>query len=122
MLKAELNCFRCREPGHIESECDAEIGAARPAARELVTLARAMRPEWDHDVLAAAITAARTAGWTWARTFTDTARMLTDPAASPWDLKRAAASPLARHQPQPGATERGAALARELLEARACPP
>ena len=117
MLKAELNCFRCREPGHIESECDAEITPIQPAARELVALARAMRPEWDHDVLASAIVAAKNAGWTWARTFAETARLLTDEHASPWDLKHAAASPVAR-EPQPGATERGAALARELLDAK----
>ena len=92
------------------------------APKQLVELARAMRPEWDHDVLSSAILAARNAGWTWTRTFTETARMLTDPAASPWDLKRAAASPLERRQPQPGAAERGATLARELLEARAAAP
>jgi hypothetical protein len=88
------------------------------APQQLAELARAMRPEWDHDVLAAAIVAAKNAGWTWTRTFTETARMLTDEKASPWDLKHAAASPLRREEPQPGATERGAALARELLDAR----
>lgn len=90
----------------------------QPAARELVDLARAMRPEWDHDVLSAAIVAAKNAGWTWTRTFSETARMLTDEKASPWDLKHAAASPFRREEPQPGTTERGAALARELLETR----
>ena len=122
MSKADSICFRCRKPGHIESECNAELGPVQPAARELVTLAKAMRPEWDHDALSSAILAAKNAGWTWTRTFTETARLLTDPAATPWDLKRAAASPLERRQPQPGATERGATLARELLEARAAAP
>ena len=89
------------------------------APHELAALAAAMRPEWDHDVLTAAITAAKTAGWTWTRTFNETARLLTDPHASPWDLKRAAASPMHREHVEPGAHERGAALARQLLDARA---
>ena len=54
MPKADSICFRCHHPGHIESECDAEITLIQPAARELVALAAAMRPEWDHDILAAA--------------------------------------------------------------------
>ena len=87
------------------------------APKQLIELARAMRPEWDHDVLASAILAARNAGWTWTRTFAATARMLTDDHASPWDLKHAAASPFNRERAEPGATERGAALARELLDA-----
>ena len=90
----------------------------QPAARELVTLARAMRPEWDHDVLSSALLAAKNAGWTWTRTFTETARLLTDPGGSPWDLKPAAASPMTREHVEPGAHERGAALARQLLDAR----
>ena len=88
------------------------------ATSQLAALARAMRPEWDQAILAAAILAAKQAGWTWTRIFTETARMLTDKKASPWDLKHAAASPFRREEPQPGTTERGAALARELLETR----
>ena len=88
------------------------------APRELVALAVAMRPEWDPGVLSSAILAAKNAGWSWTRTFTETARRLTDENATPWDLKRAAASPLHRQEPEPGATERGAALARQLLDAR----
>jgi hypothetical protein len=87
------------------------------APNELVELAKVMRPEWRHEVLAAAIVAARNAGWTWARTFTETARMLTDEHASPWDLKHAAASPFQREHPEPGTEKRGAALARQLLAA-----
>ena len=90
----------------------------QPAARELVTLARAMRPEWDHDVLSSALLAAKNAGWTWTRTVTETARLLTDPGGSPWDLKRAAASPKERDLPAPGTEKRGAALARQLLDAK----
>lgn len=89
-----------------------------PAPRELVALARVMRPEWDHDVLSSAIVAAKNAGWTWTRTFNETARLLTDPNGSPWDLKRAAASPKERDLPAPGTEKRGAALARQLLDAR----
>jgi hypothetical protein len=88
------------------------------APNELADLARAMRPEWDHEVLSSAIVAAKNAGWTWARTFTETARMLTDEHASPWDLKHAAASPFQREHIEPGAEKRGAALARQLLGAR----
>ena len=90
--------------------------AAEP---QLVALAVAMRPEWDHEVLSSAIVAAKNAGWTWKRTFRETTRLLADEHASPWDLKRAAASPLQREEPPPGAHTRGAALARELLAAAA---
>ena len=90
----------------------------QPAGRELVALAAAMRPEWDCNVLSSALLAAKNAGWTWTRTFSETARLLTDPKGSPWDLKRAAASPLQRGLPEPGTEKRGAALARQLLEAR----
>ena len=86
---------------------------------QLVALAVAMRPEWDHDVLSHAIVAAKNAGWTWTRTFTETARLLTDPHGSPWDLKHAAASPTHREHVEPGAHQRGAALARQLLDAKA---
>ena len=89
------------------------------APDQLVNLARAMRPEWDHDVLSHAIVAAKNAGWTWTRTFTEVSRLLTNPNASPWDLKHAAASPMTREHVEPGAHQRGAALARQLLDAKA---
>jgi hypothetical protein len=73
----------------------------RAAPDELVALARVMRPQWDHDVLAAALVAARTAGWTWTRTLTAATRLLVDESASPWDLKRAAANPLRREAGTP---------------------
>ena len=88
------------------------------APKQLVDLARAMRPEWDHDVLSSAIVAAKNAGWTWTRTFAETARLLTDEHASPWDLKHACASPMARELPAAGTEKRGAALARQLLDAK----
>ena len=89
--------------------------AAEP---QLIELARAVRPEWDHDVLASAILAARTAGWKWARTLTETVRLMNDPDGSPWDLKRACADPFHRATVPPGTEKRGAALARELLAGR----
>jgi hypothetical protein len=88
------------------------------APDELLALARAMRPAWDHDVLAAALLAARQAGWTWDRVLAETVRLMRDRDGSPWDLKRAAASPLARDYPPPGTEKAGAARARELLERR----
>ena len=88
------------------------------APDELAALAAAVRPAWDHQVLTAAITAAKTAGWTWDRTLAETIRLIRDPAASPWDLKRAAANPFHRSTPPPGTETRGAALARDLLANR----
>ena len=85
------------------------------APGELLALAAAMRPAWDHDVLAAALLAARQAGWTWDRTLAETVRLMRKPDGSPWDLKRAAADPFHRAVPPPGASERGAAKARRLL-------
>ena len=85
------------------------------APGELLALARAMRPAWDHDVLAAALLAARTAGWTWDRTLAETVRLMRDPDASPWDLKHAAADPFHQATVPPGTEKRGAAAARRLL-------
>ncbi len=85
------------------------------APDELLALAAAMRPAWDRDVLAAALVAARQAGWTWDRTLAETVRLMRKPDGSPWDLKRAAADPFHRATVPPGTTERGAAQARELL-------
>ncbi len=85
------------------------------APDELLALARAVRPAWDHDILAAALLAARQAGWTWDRTLAETVRLMRFPDGSPWDLKRAAASPLARVIPPPGTEKAGAAKARRLL-------
>lgn len=82
---------------------------------ELVALARAARPEWDHDVLAAALLAARQAGWTWDRVLAETVQLMRDPDGSPWDLKRAAADPFHKSVPPKGTEKRGAAAARQLL-------
>jgi hypothetical protein len=85
------------------------------APDELIALAAAMRPAWDCDVLAAALLAARQAGWTWDRTLAETVRLMRDRDGSPWDLKRAAADPFHQTVPPPGTETRGAAKARELL-------
>jgi hypothetical protein len=90
----------------------------RAAPDELLALARAVRPAWDHDVLAAAVLAARNAGWTWDRTLAETVRLMRAPDGSPWDLKRATADPFHRAAPPPGTEKRGAAKARELLARR----
>jgi hypothetical protein len=85
------------------------------APDELLALARAVRPAWDHDILAAAILAAKNSGWTWDRTLAETVRLMRDPDGSPWDLKRAAADPFDRATVPPGTEKRGAAMARQLL-------
>jgi|SRR6266581_8960616 len=66
----------------------------QPAPDELVALARVMRPQWDHDVLAKAILAAKNAGWTWDHVLAETVRLMRKADASPFDLKAAAADPL----------------------------
>ena len=85
------------------------------APDELLALARAVRPAWDHDILAAALFAAKNSGWTWDRTLGETVRLMRDPDGSPWDLKRAAADPFERATVPPGTEKRGAALARRML-------
>jgi hypothetical protein len=85
------------------------------APDELLALARAVRPAWDHDTLAAAILAAKNSGWTWDRTLAETVRLMRDPDGSPWDLRRAAADPFSRSVVPPGTEKRGAAMARQLL-------
>jgi hypothetical protein len=85
------------------------------APDELLALAVAMRPAWDHDILAAALLAARQAGWTWDRTLAETVRLMRTPDGSPWDLKQAAANPFHRSVPPPYSAQHGAARARLLL-------
>jgi len=88
------------------------------APDELLALARAVRPAWDHDVLAAAVLAAKNAGWTWDRTLAETVRLMRAADGSPWDLKRAAADPFHKSVPPKGTEKRGAARAREMFERR----
>lgn len=88
------------------------------APDELVALARRMRPHWDHDVLAAALLAAKSAGWTWARTLTETVRLMCQVDASPFDLKAAAADPFHQAASRTAAWHDRAAEAREALMRR----
>jgi len=67
--------------------------AIQPAPAELLALARAMRPDWDHDVLAAALLAAKSAGWTWDRTLAEAIRLMRKEAGSPQELRHAAGRP-----------------------------
>jgi hypothetical protein len=85
------------------------------APDELVALARVMRPHWDHDVLAAAILAAKSAGWTWDRTLAEVVRLMRSADASPFDLKAAAADPFASTASRTPAWHERAAAAREQL-------
>ena len=61
----------------------------------LVLVAEVLKPGWDHDVLADSILAADMAGWTPARLLREFVNLVTSEEGSPWDLKRAAAVPLA---------------------------
>jgi hypothetical protein len=89
--------------------------AIHAAPDELLALARAVRPAWDHDILAAAVLAAKNSGWTWDRTLAETVRLMRDPDGSPWDLKRAAADPFERRHPRtlPDADSPGVSAYRE---------
>jgi hypothetical protein len=84
------------------------------APDELVALARKMRPHWDHDVLADAILAAKTAGWTWDRTLAETVRLMRKAEASPFDLRAAAAHPFRPAGGLPADGSEAAAAAREM--------
>jgi hypothetical protein len=88
------------------------------APDELLALARVMRPHWDHDVLAAALLAAKNAGWSWDRTLAETVRLMRKADASPFDLRAAAARPARAGDPAPSDYQSAAAKARELLAHR----
>lgn len=49
---------------------------AQPASEQLLDLAAATRPDIDRAALQQALAACHSAGWTWPRTLTETARML----------------------------------------------
>lgn len=88
----------------------------RPAVPQLVALAAAMRDDWRADDLDAAVLAALQANWEWEPIAREVWRLLWMPDSSPSDLRARCRIPVAA--PAPGATKRGAALARELLEHR----
>lgn len=79
------------------------VTGIQPAVTQLLLLAEEMRPDWDHDVLADALIAAKIAGWSWIHQLRETVRLMCDEDASPWDLKRAAADPI-RREPKPAAS------------------
>ena len=97
---------------------DEPVITAAPA--ELAGLACAMRPDWDRQAVADAILAAKHAGWTWDHVLAETVRLMRSPDGSPRDLRRAAASPLAREAgTDPGRVPEVAALRAQLA---AMPP
>jgi hypothetical protein len=86
------------------------------ATPQLLELAEAMRgPEWADD-LAGALAAARNAGWDWPKAFLAAARLMADENAHPRDLTATVRDPLKRGPGgDPGAYDRGGALAHDLL-------
>jgi len=84
------------------------------ASCQLTALAVAVRPDWDERDVSGVILQATNAGMTWPQILTGLPRLMADPKACPRDLIPDGWSPLARVA-HPGASERGAALARQLL-------
>jgi hypothetical protein len=84
---------------------------------KLLELVAEMRPDWDLNELAGAMTtAAMTPDWTWDRTFSLVADLLVDEKAGPWDLAAAIRSPFEKRRPDdPSEVWREA---RAALEAR----
>lgn len=72
----------------------------REAGPELQATALVMRPDWgDGEPLRGAMVAARTAGWSWVRTFKFVSEMLTDDKAQPYQLRDACRDSGARSEP-----------------------
>lgn len=65
----------------------------QPATEALLDLAAATRPDIDRYDLQRALSACHSAGWTWARTLVETARMLAR-GEEPLDLIHATEDPL----------------------------
>lgn len=65
----------------------------RPASERLLDLATETRPDIDRNDLQHALAACHTAGWTWARTMTETVHMLAR-GEEPRDLLNATRNPL----------------------------
>jgi len=90
-----------------------------PVTDVLLDLGAAWRPDWDRDQLSQAVVAAKHADWGPERTLMAVARLICDEKAVPHDLAVAARKPAERPPaPEPGAWERGPALARELMGRR----
>jgi hypothetical protein len=90
----------------------------QPAPAELQALATAMRPDWDREALAAAILAAKHAGWTWDRTLAEVIRLARKETGSPVEMRHAAARPARAGEASPADGPAWAARAREMLAGR----
>lgn len=88
------------------------------ATAELVALACAVRPDWEEDFVAGAISAAANDGRTWEQVLTELPRLMVDPAARPRDLTGASRRPRPTLEGDPRLAEgnhRGAEAARAAL-------
>ena len=95
-----------------------ETPLVQPASRELTDLAVTMRPDWDRDDLSGALVAAKTAGWSWERTFREVSRLLLLDDGEPAALRHAAATPLRPSLAPSGDASGWAARARQMLAGR----
>lgn len=87
----------------------------QPAARELATLAAAMRTDWGYDETLAAIFAAGNAGWAFEHVFREVARLLVQHDGTPSSLRFAARNTQGVPGPRETTYSEGAAKAREAL-------
>lgn len=88
----------------------------QPAARELASLAHAMRG-WDRDDLMGAMLAARNAGWDFERVFREVTRLLLIEDGNPAALRHAAANLFRPATSEPAYGPDAAAKAREMYPA-----
>ena len=96
----------------MRSHGDDAILAALP---QLHRLALTTRPDWNDLELRSALKRCTQAGWPWPRILLETVHLMIRPGSQPFELLQATVDPVRRAAPPPGTTERGAALARELL-------
>lgn len=68
----------------------------RPAQRELVALAAAVREDWNAQAINGAVIAAANAGWSWERTLVTLAVLMTTDDGEPRDLLEATRDPRQR--------------------------
>lgn len=84
------------------------------ASRELVALALATRPDWDHDAVLSAIARAQYAHMPWPHVLLSLTRLMCDADSTPAELAHDAPRPWEMRRPPQSAeiAHRGAALAR----------
>lgn len=87
----------------------------QPAARELATLAAAMRSDWGYDETLAAIFAAGNAGWDFEHVFREVGRLLVQRDGAPSSLRFAARNAQGVPGPRETTYSEGAAKARQAL-------